>query len=252
SALVTGLSGLSTSQSQIDVVGNNIANVNTIGFKSSRLDFKTQFLENFSFGTAPSSDQGGTNPLQIGLGTQAGAVSRNFGDGSLQVTGVDTNLAVQGDGFFVLKDVNQQVYTRDGSFQLNGLNQLVSSTGQLVQGFGVDSNFKVIPGVLTGITIPIGSMTVAQSTQNANMTGDFNTGGAIPTAVSDLTLGQPMFLSNGAGGVDPVNPPTGATLLTNVTDGTGVPMFQAGDVVTLSAKKGINANAMTPETLTVG
>src|SRR6476659_3063375 len=125
SSLQTGLSGLSSSQQQIDVVGNNIANVNTIGFKSSRLDFKTQFLENFSFGTAPSADLGGTNPLQIGLGTQAGAVSRNFGDGSLQVTGVPTNLAMQGNGFFVLKDVSQQVYTRDGTFQLNGLNQLV-------------------------------------------------------------------------------------------------------------------------------
>src|SRR5712671_1954080 len=117
SSMITGLSGLSTAQTQIGVIGNNIANVNTIGFKSSRLDFKTQFLENFSFGTAPSANLGGTNPLQIGLGTQAGAVSRNFGDGSLQVTGVDTNMAVQGSGFFVLKDGAQQVYTRDGSFQ---------------------------------------------------------------------------------------------------------------------------------------
>src|SRR3954470_22922070 len=152
SSLITALSGLSTSQSQIDVVGNNIANVNTIGFKSSRLDFKTQFLENFSFGTAPSTELGGTNPLQIGLGTEAGAVSRNFGDGSLQVTGVNTNLAMQGAGFFILKDVGQQVYTRDGSFLLNGLNQLVSSSGQLVQGFGVDGNFNVIPGVLSNLT----------------------------------------------------------------------------------------------------
>ena len=68
SALVTALSGLSTSQSQIDVVGNNIANVNTVGFKSSQLDFKTQFLENFSYGSAPDGNLGGTNPLQIGLG----------------------------------------------------------------------------------------------------------------------------------------------------------------------------------------
>src|SRR5215217_7958703 len=102
SSLQTGLSGLSSSQSQIDVVGNNIANVNTVGFKSSRLDFKTQFLQTLSYGTAPSDVLGGTNPVQIGLGTQAGSISRNFGDGSLKVTGVSSNMAVQGDGFFVL------------------------------------------------------------------------------------------------------------------------------------------------------
>src|SRR4051812_2071973 len=230
SSLQTALSGLSSSQSQIDVVGNNIANVNTVGFKSSRLDFKTQFLENFSYGSAPTADQGGTNPLQVGLGVQAGAVTRDFGDGSLQVTGVNTNLAVQGNGFFVLKDGSQQVYTRDGTFQLNGLDQLVSSTGQLVQGFGVDSNFNIVPGVLTNITVPLGSLTVAQATQNANMTGEFNTGGSVPTTVADLTLGQPFYLSDGAGGVDNTNPPTGATLLTNVTDSSGVAQFQVGDV----------------------
>jgi flagellar hook protein FlgE len=251
SSLITGLSGLSTSQSQIDVVGNNIANVNTVGFKSSRLDFKTQFLENFSYGTAPSDDMGGTNPLQIGLGTQAGAISRDFGDGSLQVTGVPTNLAIQGNGFFVLKDASQQVYTRDGSFKLNGMNQMVSSTGQMVQGFGVDSNFNVIPGVLSDLTIPLGSMTVAQASENATMTGDFNTAGSLPTAVSDLTMGQPMYLSDGAGGVDATNPPTGATLLTDVTDGGGTAMFQVGDVINLTGKKGPNGSAIPTQTLAV-
>jgi flagellar hook protein FlgE len=249
SSLVTGLSGLATSQSQIDVVGNNIANVNTVGFKSSRLDFKTQFLENFSYGTAPSDDLGGTNPLQIGLGTQPGAISRNFGDGSLQVTGVPTNMAIQGNGFFVLKDGQQQVYTRDGSFQLNGLNQLVSSTGQLVQGFGVDSNFNVTGGVLGNITIPISALTVAQPSTKASFTGSLNTGRALPTSVSDYTLGQPLFLSDGAGGVDATNPPTGATALTNVTDASGAPQFQAGDVITIKGTKG--TRSITPQKLTV-
>jgi flagellar hook protein FlgE len=238
SSLVTGLSGLATSQSQIDVVGNNIANVNTVGFKSSRLDFKTQFLENFSYGTAPSAELGGTNPLQIGLGTQAGAISRNFGDGSLQVTGVPTNIAIQGNGFFVLKDANQQVYTRDGSFQLNGLNQLVSSTGQLVQGYPVDSNFNVTSGVLQNISIPISALTVAQPTTKASFTGSLNTGRNVPTSVSDYTLSQPLFLSNGAGGVDPTNPPTGGTLLTDVTDSAGLAQFQVGDVINVKGTKG--------------
>src|SRR5689334_21252181 len=109
SSLQTGLSGLSASQQQIDVVGNNIANVNTVGFKSSRLDFKTQFLQNFSFGSAPNGDLGGTNPLQIGLGASTGSITKDFSDGSLQVTGVPTNLAIQGQGMFVLQDGTKQV-----------------------------------------------------------------------------------------------------------------------------------------------
>ena len=92
SSLVTALSGLSTAQSQIDVVGNNIANVNTVGFKSSRLDFKTQFLENFSFGSAPNGSLGGTNPLQIGLGVSSGSMTKNFSNGGLKVTGLQTNI----------------------------------------------------------------------------------------------------------------------------------------------------------------
>ncbi len=125
SALTTSLSGLDSNQSQLDVIGNNIANVNTVGFKASRLDFKTQFSQSFSFGSAPDGDSGGTNPLQIGLGVQEGDISRNFSDGSTNVTGVQSNLAIQGDGFFVVKDASEQAYTRDGSFKLNSSNQLV-------------------------------------------------------------------------------------------------------------------------------
>ncbi len=237
SALITALSGLSTSQSQIDVVGNNIANVNTVGFKSSNLDFKTQFLENFSFGTAPDGNQGGTNPVQIGLGATAGAISHDFSDGSLEATGVNTNMAIQGDGFFVLKDGASQVYTRDGSFQLNGLNQLVSGTGQLVQGFGVDSNFNIVNGVLGNITIPLGQLTVAQATQNADLTGSLNAEGALPTSVSQLTMGQDLYLTDGAGGVS-ATPPDATTPLTSLTDASGNPLFQTGDVLNLSGMKG--------------
>lgn len=258
SALNTGLSGLSSSQLQIDVVGNNIANVNTVGFKSSRLDFKTQFLQNFSFGTAPSDDLGGTNPLQIGLGTQAGAITRNFGSGSLQVTGVDTNLAIQGDGFFILKNGAQQVYTRDGSFQLNGLNQLVSGTGQLVQGYGIDQDFNIVTNTLGPLTIPLNALTVAQATENAAIVGQFNSAGNAATQVTHATLGtsttpQPFYLSDGAGGVDGTNPPTGTTVLTNVTDGTGAAYFQTGDIITLNAELGPvdTARSLAERTLTV-
>src|SRR3982751_5594354 len=158
SSLITGLSGLSSNQSKLDVVGNNIANVNTIGFKSSRMDFKTQFSTTFSFGSAPSGVLGGTNPLQVGMGVVQGAVSRNFNDGSREVTGVASNLAVEGDGFFILQG-SERMYTRDGTFKLNSLNTLVNADGANVQGFGVDSSYTVVPGTLKDITIPLGTLT---------------------------------------------------------------------------------------------
>ena len=190
STLTTALSGLSTAQSEIDVVGNNIANVNTTGFKASTLDFKTQFLENFSYGTAPTGTLGGTNPLQIGLGATSGAITKNFTDGSLEPTGVPTNLAIQGNGMFILQDGAQQVYTRDGSFQLNSQNQLVTGTGQIVQGYGVDTNFQVVPGTLANVTIPLGTLTLAQATQNATFSGNLNAAGPLPTTVSTLPNSQ--------------------------------------------------------------
>jgi flagellar hook protein FlgE len=248
-SLNTGLSGLSTNQAQLDVVGNNIANINTVGFKSSRLDFKTQLLENFSYGTAPNGDLGGTNPLQIGLGASAGAVTRNFADGSLSVTGVPTNLALQGNGFFVLEDGTKQVYTRDGSFQLNGLNQLVSGTGQVVQGFGVDSSFNIVPGVLANLVIPVGGLTVAQATQNASMTGNLNSAGAVPTSVADVTLDQALYTSNGAGGINGGTAPSAATLLTDVADSTGANLFQVDDVLNFGGARG--SHTVAQQTLTV-
>src|SRR3954471_1994531 len=99
SSLNTGLSGLSANQSKLDVVGNNIANVNTVGFKSSRLDFKSQFSQTFSYGSAPDGELGGTNPMQVGMGVAIGSTSRNFNPGQVEVTGTDSNLAIDGDGF---------------------------------------------------------------------------------------------------------------------------------------------------------
>jgi flagellar hook protein FlgE len=254
SALTTALSGLATSQSQIDVVGNNIANVNTVGFKSANLDFKTQFLQNFTFGSAPSGNLGGTNPLQIGLGATSGAITKDFNDGSLEATGVNTNIAIQGNGFFVLKQGTQQVYTRDGSFQKNGLNQLVSGTGQLVQGFAVDSNFNIIPGQLTNLVIPVGTASVAQATTKVDVSGQLDSSGPLPTQPAQLTT--PLYLVGGGGfGTAPsATPPAGTDVLTNITDSTGKALFQSGDTIDLTATIGsapVNAGATTTTTRTV-
>jgi flagellar hook protein FlgE len=248
SSLITGLSGLSANQSKLDVVGNNIANANTIGFKSSRLDFKSQFSQSFSFGSAPNGDLGGTNPLQVGMGTVEGAVSRDFNDGSREITGVTSNLAIEGDGFFIVKD-GGQFYTRDGSFKLNSLNELVNSDGLHVQGYGVDANFNVITGVLQNISVPLGAMTVAQATSDVKLQGNLNTSGALPTAVADLTLDQPFFVTDGAGGVTGTAP-TAATPLAQLTDAAGNLYFNATDVLSMAGT--IGSRTAATKTLTVG
>jgi flagellar hook protein FlgE len=120
-----------------------------------------------------------------------------------------------------------------------------------VQGYTVDSGFNIIPGNLTGITIPLGAQTVAQATTNATMTGNLNSGGDLPTTVSDIT-GPKFYLSDGLGGVDAVNPPTGATLLTDVTDSSGTPIFQVGDTLNLTASKGNRTIPAQNYTITAG
>ena len=249
SSLITGLSGLSSNQSKLDVVGNNIANVNTVGFKASTIDFKTQLAQTYSVGSSPNGDLGGTNPIQVGMGVVSGAVSRNFNDGSREVTCVTSNLALEGDGFFILNNNGAQCYSRDGSFVLNSLNQLVNSDGLLVQGFGIDSNYNVVPGVLQDVSIPLGALTVADATTKATMTGNLNTDGPVPSQVSDLTLNQPFYTSDGTGGVTGTAP-TSTTLLTAQTNASGQSYFQTGDTLTLSGQ--IGSRSANAKTLAVG
>src|SRR3954454_20104552 len=173
SALFTGLSGLDVNQSRLSVVGNNIANANTVAFKSSRSLFKPQFYVTDGAGTPPTSDFGGTNPNQRGLGASVAEIEKDFSQGSIEPTGHPTDLAIDGDGFFILKG-SEQRFTRDGSFVLNSANQLVSTTGDFVQGFGVDANNNIVLGSLQNLTIPIGSMTSAKATENVKFEGNLN------------------------------------------------------------------------------
>jgi flagellar hook protein FlgE len=102
-SLWSGVSGLQTSQDFMDVVGNNVANVNTVGYKASQINFSDVLAQTLSGATGPQGALGGMNPMQIGLGTQVASTSKNFSQGSLQTTNVTTNLAIQGNGFFYCK-----------------------------------------------------------------------------------------------------------------------------------------------------
>jgi flagellar hook protein FlgE len=144
SALSTALTGLAASESMVDVAGNNVANANTVGFKQSSAVFTTQFLQTMNLGTAPSGDQGGTNPEQVGLGTQVATITPDFSQGTVATSSSPTDLAIQGNGFFIVQGSSgNTLYTRNGQFTLNSANQLVNTTGQTLLGNGVNSDYQI-------------------------------------------------------------------------------------------------------------
>ncbi|HVX11038.1 MAG TPA: flagellar hook-basal body complex protein [Pirellulales bacterium] len=186
SVFSTAISGLQAAETSIDVTGNNVANANTIGFKQSTAEFATQFLQTMSIGAAPSTDNGGVNPTQVGLGVQVAAITPDFTQGNLEISSSTSDMAIQGNGFFVVQGSGtQQLYTRNGNFTPNSQNELTTSTGQVLMGYGVDSNFNIQTTQLQPLTIPLGSTAVAKATQNVELqgtlppTGDLATTGAI-------------------------------------------------------------------------
>jgi flagellar hook protein FlgE len=178
-ALFTAVTGLKAQQTKLDVVANNIANVNTTGYRSSRVLFQDLFSQTLSGPSAPAANNGGTNPMQVGLGVQIGTIDVNHGQGSLVTTGVNSDLAIQGNGFFVLSDGLTSVYTRDGSFTVNSVGTLIDpATGLRVQGYTADSNgvIDAVNSVPGDITIPLGSDGIASATTEAELTGNLNSG----------------------------------------------------------------------------
>ncbi|MBM3998538.1 MAG: flagellar hook-basal body complex protein [Planctomycetes bacterium] len=172
SALTTALTGLTAAETQIDVVGNNLANSQTVGFKASTTVFSTQFLQTLGLGSAPTTTTGGTNPRQTGLGVQVAEVTPDFTQGTIEISSNPADLAVQGDGFFMVEGTTgETLYTRNGMFKTNSENQLVTVTGNRLLGFGVDDLFTLQTTELTSLTIPLGSTSVAQATQNVYLQG---------------------------------------------------------------------------------
>jgi len=135
-SMFSGITGLRNFQLDMDVIGNNIANVNTVGFKASRVTFQTTLLQTLKAASAPQGNFGGTNAMQVGLGSKVATVDKIMSQGSFQNTGKKTDLAIQGDGFFVLSDGTGNYYTRAGNFDLDTNGTLIQpSTGYKVQGW---------------------------------------------------------------------------------------------------------------------
>lgn len=196
-SLTSGTSSLKAQQQRFDVLSNNIANANTIGFKNSRVEFAEQFYQNFRLGSAPSEITaggiGGVDPLQIGLGVGVGAIKIDFAQGSIRATTRPTDLALQGKGFFVVERNGKQYFTRAGSFSLDRDGYLVdSSTGAYVQGYNLkkdanglvvkDANgVNVLDRTVTDIRIPPDFKSAPRQTQEIKLAGNIN---------SELTTGE--------------------------------------------------------------
>ncbi|MGB0730234.1 MAG: flagellar hook protein FlgE, partial [Ilumatobacteraceae bacterium] len=174
-SMFSAVSGLRAHRTMLDVVGNNIANSSTAGFKSSSTVFEdvlSETVRNVGAG-AEDGTTGGTNPSQIGLGVAVSRISTNFSQGALQSTGRQLDFAIRGDGFFVAEGGGDRSYTRAGSMSLDAQGRLVAPGGELVQGWTADALGVVDPNTAVGqITVPIGTTAPPVATSTIDLAGN--------------------------------------------------------------------------------
>ena len=176
-SMFSGVSGLKGHQTRMDVIGNNIANVNTTGFKASRVTFADMISQNLSGASSPNGTIGGVNPKQVGLGMSVASTDLIYTNGSVQQTGKNTDVAIsRGDGLFVVKRGNQQFYTRNGAFGFDAEGNLtIPSTGLYVQGYMANNGVLNVAGDnTTKIQIPAGKSMEATTTATASYTKNLN------------------------------------------------------------------------------
>lgn len=187
-SLFSGVSGLKNHQTRMDVIGNNIANVNTTGYKSSRVTFTDTLQQTLSGASAPTDNVGGTNPKQIGLGSAVGSIDMIMTDGSVQSTGKNTDLCLSGNGFFIVNGPNGTFYTRDGAFEFDKKgNYVLPGSGLYVQGWTADASGAInTQTAIDKITIPAGKSMEATATKNVNYTNNLDSAGA---TIESITQG---------------------------------------------------------------
>jgi flagellar hook protein FlgE len=183
-SLYSGIAGLRAHQTMLDVTGNNIANVNTVGFKGSATVFQDTLSQLTQGAGSPGSGLGGTNPAQVGLGVQVAGITTNFSQGSAQATGKATDLMISGDGFFVTRSGNQSVYTRAGSFDFDSNGVLTTPDGKIVQGYPATNGVVNTNGGLSDITLPVGATSPAQATTVATVAGNLPSDSAVGTKIT--------------------------------------------------------------------
>lgn len=223
-SLFSGITGLRQHQTLMDVVSNNISNVNTTGFKSSSVTFQDTLSQLVRAAASPGTGVGGINPAQVGLGVQLGAITSNFGQGSAQNTGKATDLMIQGDGFFIVRNSGDTNYTRAGAFTFDTDGRLVNPEGMIMQGWlGVNGTVNT-DGSLTDIIIPAGTLIPPIASDTVTVAGNIPSG-----TTTNLTLSQTVYDTPGnAHELSIVFSPSGAVdgfdiNITDTTDATSVP-----------------------------
>ncbi len=223
-SLLSGVSGLQSFQSMLDVAGNNLANVNTTGFKSSSVDFSELLGTTLKEASEPTASQGGTDPIEIGSGVQVASINRNMTQGTLTSTGQPLDMAIDGSGYFVLNNGTGDVYTRAGAFGVDSNNYLVDpSTGYRVQRIGSDgmaNNFQSASN--SDIQIPYGASLPAKATTTMSFTGNLSADESSPTT-NVLTSGV-TYTASGADA-------TASTLLSSLDQATNL---TSGDKIVIS------------------
>lgn len=189
-SLWSGVSGLQSHQVAMDVESHNIANVNTVGFKYSRANFSDQFSQTARPATAPEGELGGKNAMQIGLGTQIVSTQQIFSQGSIETTDSNTDMAIQGNGFFIVSPDGglTRYYTRNGQFTRDSLGNFVDNNGYIVQGWMRDEETNTIDptGPIKNIVIEPGLSIPANATTEINYKGNLNSGNEIGSQSSPI------------------------------------------------------------------
>lgn len=171
----SAITGLSNFQKMLDVVANNIANVNTSGYKSSTVNFQELYAQTLRPATGPNPATGGSNALQVGLGSSLASIDSVMTQGVLQVTDNPTDLAISGEGYFVVDGGANDVYTRNGHFNLDASGGLVDSGGRALKGWAADKTGTIDPTLaISDLRIPFGDSMVAQATSNVKMAGNLD------------------------------------------------------------------------------
>ena len=193
-AMYSGISAIEAQQTSMDVIGNNIANVNTTAYKSGRVTFEDQLSQTIQGASTPAANVGGTNPQQVGLGVRVSSIGTVMAQGGLQSTAKPTDMAIQGNGYFMLGNTNGTgvSYTRDGSFTLDSNGNLVNgSSGAYVLGWKADPNGKIdATQQITSaskLSIPVGGLTAVQPTSMISFGGNLSADAAGSTAAYTRT-----------------------------------------------------------------
>jgi flagellar hook protein FlgE len=194
-SMFSAISGLRAHQTKMDVTGNNIANVNTVGFKGSQTVFQDTLSQVIRAGGAPAADRGGTNPAQVGLGVKVAAITTNWTQGATQSTGRSTDFMIEGDGFFVTRSGTEELYTRAGSFDFDGTGKLVTPDGSVLRGWMAQPDGTVNPnGPIEDLTVPYGQLVNPTQTTTASVLGNIPSE-TVPGA--SLQTGITMYDSQG-------------------------------------------------------